>query len=110
MLQFMVLFREEDGRTQTHSAEEIAAHQQKWQQWMAARQQEGALAGGRPLTLNGKVIRNGAITDGPHVTGVATIVGGYLLLNAASLEAAAAMLETCPVFEFGAFAEIREIG
>lgn len=68
------------------------------------------LAGGMPLTLNGKVVRGKEriISDGPHAVGE-EIVGSYLLINATNLEEAIALIQSCPIFGFDGYAEVREI-
>lgn len=47
------------------------------------------------------------ITEGPYKIGT-EIVGGFLLINAANLEEATAITQTCPIFDFDGFAEVRE--
>lgn len=71
---------------------------------------ENRLAGGMPLTLNGKVIKGKEpiISEGPHTVGT-EMAGGYLLVNAVNLEEAATFLPDCPVFEFDGYTEVREI-
>jgi len=51
--------------------------------------------------------------DGPNISNqihrVGTeIVGGFLLLRAESLEEATQIAASCPIFEFGGYAEVRE--
>jgi hypothetical protein len=111
MKEYLVLMREPDGRTDTHTPEEIAAHQQRWKMWMIDTQNH--LRGGRPLTLNGNVLRleGNVIVTQPALYEVngKEIVGGYLLLSASSLDEAVALMKTCPVYEFGGFVEVREV-
>ena len=35
-------------------------------------------------------------------------IGGYLLINARDLDEATSLMQSCPIFEFGGYAEIRE--
>ena len=109
MKDFLVLFREEDGRTTGQPADEMARHQLNWKSWLEAASQENKLTGGKPLTLRGNVILNsGTVIPGPHAVGK-EIVGGYLLVRAQSLEEATELIKTCPVYESDGFAEVREI-
>src|SRR5882672_4053538 len=111
MKEFLVLFREEDGRTGEHSATDTQQHQLSWRKWLETASSKGALAGGQALTLRGNVIRNFGkdISEGPYVPKGREIVGGYLLIKADSLEAATELITSCPVFEFDGFAEVREV-
>lgn len=110
MKNFIVLFREPDGRTNSHSDIEIEGHQDNWKAWFEKWGKAGRLSGGSGLTLNGKIIKGtGAdIIDGLHKVGT-EIVGGFLLLKAESLDEAASIASTCPIFEFEGYAEVREL-
>ena len=70
---------------------------------------QNRLAGGKALTLQGNVIKgkNPQVTEGPHTVGT-EIVGGYLIINADSLEEATILMKSCPIFEFDGYAEVRE--
>jgi len=106
MKNYLVLFREPDGRMQPHSEADIARHQQNWKIWM--NRWAVHLAGGSGLTLNGKLIKEGKVSEGVHKVGT-EIVGGFLLLKAESLEEAVGIAETCPIYEFDGYAEVREM-
>lgn len=110
MTDFLVLFREPDGRTDRHEAEFTQQHQRHWQVWLAQHGQRDTLLGGQSLTLNGQVLRtaDGPALPCPHRVG-SEIVGGYLLLKTANLEEAVTLLRSCPIFEAGGYVEIREI-
>jgi hypothetical protein len=113
MKEFLVLFREPDGRTEPHAEDAVAKHQENWKVWITNMQQSGNLTGGKALTLNGTVIHgnkgNFKVTDGPYYKGDKEIVGGYLLIKAKDLQEATSLIKDCPVFEFDGFAEIREM-
>jgi hypothetical protein len=108
MKNYLVLFREPDGRTEKHSDEEVATHQTNWKAWMEKYGKAGNLAGGSGLTLNGRIIKGAEISEGTHKTGT-EIVGGFLLLKASSLDEATDIARTCPIYEFGGYAEVREM-
>ncbi|MDB5240446.1 MAG: hypothetical protein JWP57_1071 [Spirosoma sp.] len=107
---FLVLFREPDGRSQPHSPAFTERHQQHWRDWLTKYNQSGNLVGGQSLTLQGAILRNGQDPAqlGPHQIDK-EIVGGYLLLKAATLDEAISIIRTCPIFEADGYAEIREI-
>ena len=163
MPQFLVLFREPDGRKDPHTpepkvdhrstdrrsiispfpsegkfpddpeTEKITEHRKNWNFWSEQMNKEHRIAGGMPLTLAGKVLgrpgvpvsdglheKESTINEGPHKKGTRQtvtngphkvgeeIVGGYLLINANSLDEATSLMQSCPIFEFGGYAEIRE--
>lgn len=109
MKNFLVLFREPDGRTDTHTDVESGNHRHSWQQWLEKYLTEGKISGGSGLTMHGKLVKgiDGHVSDSIHYVGT-EIVGGFLLLNAETLEEAAHIVSTCPVYEFGGYAEVRE--
>ena len=109
MKNYIVLFREPDGRAIEHGADEVARHRQNWKEWMEVWGAKGNLAGGSGLSLKGKVIRGqGKVSEGIHCVGT-EIVGGFLLLKAESLEEAVEIAESCPIYEFDGYAEVREM-
>lgn len=107
---FLVLCREPDGRTDTHTPEDIAQHRLNWKNWMDKLIAGKNWGGGQPLTLTGKVIKDfdRKVTNGLYAIGT-EIVGGYFLLHAAGLEEATTLARDCPIFDFGGFAEVREL-
>lgn len=108
MKNYLVLFREPDGRTQPHSEADISRHRQNWKVWFEQWGAKGHLAGGSGLTLDGRLIKEGRASDGIHRVGT-EIVGGFLLLKAENLEEAVGIAETCPIYEFDGYAEVREM-
>jgi hypothetical protein len=56
---------------------------------------------------SGRVIRAGAITDGPY-TEAKEVLGGIFLITATGYDDAVALARTCPHCEFGAV-EVRQI-
>jgi hypothetical protein len=109
MKDFIVLFREPDGRTDVHSEEDNVHHQSKVKSWMGELVKSGNLSGGRALTLKGTVVEtNGIVRDDIYKVGK-EIVGGYLLLKSNDLVQATELIRTCPILERGGFAEVREV-
>ncbi|WP_448698549.1 YciI family protein [Mucilaginibacter sp. AW1-3] len=113
MKTYLVLFREPDGRLDPHAPEEIKDHRTKWALWQGDLVAKGLLMGGNALTLNGVVIGPQAeglpVSSGPYYVNQTEIVGGYLIIKAANIADATVLIKTCPVFDFGALAEIREM-
>jgi hypothetical protein len=110
MKNFLVLFREPDGRTNKHTDEEIKLHRKRWEKWLSQWKTEGKFTGGGGLTLNGRLIKGKdvRVTNEIHQTGT-EIVGGYLLIKANDLDEAAKIIRNCPIYEFDGYAEIREV-
>lgn len=108
MKKFIALFREPDGRQQAHPENAIKKHRANWARWMEQWQKQ--ISGGSGLTLDGRILQD------PHAAAIqdiykngTEIVGGFLLITATDLDAAAAMMQSSPIFEFGGYVEIREL-
>jgi hypothetical protein len=111
MKKFLYLFRGGDARMAEMSPEEIQAHMAEWGVWMQGLAEKGQLIDGLPLKAEGMQVSKGGqlITDGPFAEG-AEIVGGYLMVNAPSLEEAAEISKGCPILDAeDGHIEIREI-
>lgn len=110
MKNYIVLFREPDGRTEPHPDADIQQHRQNWKVWMEKWTAAGNLTGGSSLTLEGNLIkgREASISKGIYKNGM-EIVGGFLLLKAENLDEATAIAGSCPIYEFDGYAEVREL-
>ena len=109
MKDYIALFREPDGREEPHSPEEISRHRVNWSNWFADWNEKGRISGGSGLTLQGRILfGNEDVVEEIHRNGK-EIVGGFLLLKAESLDEATLILQACPIFEFGGYAEVREL-
>lgn len=96
---------------ETMSPEEIQAHMDEWGVWMKSLAEKGQLIDGLPLKGEGKQVTGGGsvVTDGPFAEG-AEIVGGYLMVNASSLEEATELSKGCPILSAkDGNVEVREI-
>jgi hypothetical protein len=113
MNDYLILFREPDGRQEPHPTDAIEQHQKNWNEWLSDMKSKNKLTGGKPLTLEGTVMRPTPkgldINDGAYTVHNSEIVGGYLLIRAENMQEATELMKTCPVFEFDGFAEIREV-
>lgn len=105
MKKYLYVFRGGDAGYENQSPEQMQAHMQRWGEWMAKVKAEGY-----PLQQDGKVVGPGGkiVTDGPFTEGK-EIVGGYVHLDAESLDHAVELSKDCPIFEFGGTTEVREI-
>lgn len=110
MEQYLYIFRGGDENRDAQSPEEWQAHMQKWGAWMSGLAEKGILLGGEPLDNAGKVVngKQKVISDGPFVELKETI-GGYLVVQAASLDAATELALGCPLLEHDGRVEVRQI-
>lgn len=77
--------------------------------WCEALQRQGKVKGGQVLGRAGCVVsakKESIVLDGPFAESKESI-GGYLLVEAASLEEAQAMAQNCPTLDYGISIEIR---
>jgi len=80
----------------------------KWQDYMGALAKSGDLAGGyRPsgdgLTISGT---EKSLKNAPYVSD-GLLVSSILIIKAVNMEAAKAIADKCPVYEFGGSVEVR---
>ena len=94
----------------TLSPEEIQSHMKDWETWMGNLAQKGKLVGGEPLHKDAKTLteRGTKVTDRPLAEGK-ELVGGYILVNADSLNEATSLAEGCPGFHMDCSIEVRQI-
>ena len=90
------------------SPDEMKAMFARWDAWKN-KFKDNILDVGDGLKPTGKVIKNGAVTDGPHVESK-EVIGGYSMVQADSYETAVAIARACPVTAMpGAYVEVREM-
>jgi hypothetical protein len=109
MEKFMLIFRNDPAAFEAASPETMQTNMQHWMTWMNDLAQSGKLAGAEELTSVAKVVTNKQIvTDGPF-TEAKEIFGGYVIINAESIDEAVAIAKTCPNLEFEGSVEVRQI-
>ena len=107
---YMLIFRGTDWH-QGLSPEKMQQVASDWMAWFKRLTQEGKAVAGNPLEPKGKIVsgKGGrAIADGPFAESKEAI-GGYFLLNVASMEAAVAIAQECPGLPYGAKVEVRPV-
>ena len=105
MAKFMLLFQGKEFDP-TDESEETTEYAQKWGEWMAKLTMEGFMESGAPLEWSGKVIEKDAIRD-YQLREVDD--GGYMILNASSMEEAANIAKGAPNVDLGGQVVIRPI-
>lgn len=113
MNKFMLIFHgatADEEAYQRMSPEAMQAELQKWNAWIGGIAAQGRFGASDALQPTGRTLRGAGrvVSDGPYTEGK-EIVGGYMLLSAASLDEAAEMAHGCPIFETGGSVEVRPI-
>jgi hypothetical protein len=114
MAQFMLIFRGGGYATTPGSVSptEIQAHLAKWNAWTNELLAAGQSAGGQVLSHppSGKTLRgrDKIVTDGPYAESK-DLVSGTLVVEAATLDAAAELARGCPIFELDGSVEVRPL-
>lgn len=79
--------------------------------WFEGLQEQGKVKGGQPLDRSGRYVSGKGgrvVADGPFAESK-EVVGGYLLLDANSLEEAVAVARSCPTLDHGITIEVRPV-
>ena len=105
----MLLFRGNDLR-KDRSLEELQRVTDNWMEWFKRLTEEGKLVAGSPLEREGKIVsgKDRRVSDGPFVESKET-VGGYFLLDVATLDEAIAIAKECPGLPHGVRVEVRPV-
>ncbi len=88
----------------------FGAYLQTWEEWMGSLAANGHAPSGDSLKYTGKVVtgKNMQVTDGPFVEGK-ELVGGYVIIEAGSLDEAVKLSRGCPIYTYDGIVEVREI-
>ena len=108
MKDYLLLIRGGDDRMEGLSEEQRDVHMQRWGSFMSNLVQSGNLAGGLPLTGDGRLMTSAGTTEEVPLTNRGEAIGGYLMLKANDYEHAVELSKGCPVFEHDGNLEIRE--
>ncbi len=107
---YMLIFR----GTNWHeglSPEELQRVFDAWMGWFNRLKTDGTALAGSPLEPEGKIVsgRNGmVVSDGPFSEAKETI-GGYFLLDVATMDEAVAIAQQCPGLPYGIRVEVRPV-
>jgi hypothetical protein len=83
----------------------------QWMAWFNRLKDEGTAIAGNPLEPQGKIVsgtKGRVISDGPFAESKETI-GGYFLLNVATMDEAVAIAQQCPGLPYGVRVEVRPV-
>lgn len=108
MEKFMLIFQ--GGIKLDESPEKLQGNMEKWMAWVEKLHKDGTYVSGEALLPGGKLVTGkNAVTDGPYTEGK-ELVGGYFVVNAATMdEAAAIATDDYPDFEYGGTVQVRPV-
>jgi hypothetical protein len=109
MANYLYIFR--GGNMQGLSPQQLEANMKQWMNWVGELSKTGNFKSGDPLGDGARVVtgKKKSVTDGPFGE-TKDLVGGYLLVTAANLDAATELARGCPIFERDdGSVEIREV-
>jgi hypothetical protein len=110
MAKFLFLYRPKSDAYGAMTPEEMQHHMQKWHAWMNEGFQKGwMLDAGDGLKKEGRVVNGGRVVlDGPFVE-AKEIVGGFSIVQADTVDAAAELAKDCPCLLRGGTVEVRPL-
>jgi hypothetical protein len=108
MAKFLFVYRRGSDVAGKMSPEQMQQSLQKWGAWIGEGLQKGwLLEPGDGLKQEGRVVQpRHVVTDGPFVE-AKEVVGGFSIVQADSIEAAAELAHGCPVLANGGSVEVR---
>lgn len=106
---YMLLFRG-NAWLKNLSSEDKQKVTNEWMAWFRRLMNEGRAIAGNPLESAGKIVsgKNRVVSDGPFAESKEAI-GGYFLLDVASMDEAVAIAQECPGLPYGARVEVRPV-
>jgi hypothetical protein len=110
MAKFLFVYRGGNEDYATMTPEEMQQNMQKWASWIGEAMQKGWMTDpGDALTEEGRVVNaKKVVTDGPFVESK-EVVGGYSIVEAANIDAAAELAKGCPALLTGGMVEVRTL-
>lgn len=109
MSEFMMIFRNEYNPTSMPSPEQMQASIKQWQDWIGGIAAQGKFISTNRLGFEGKTLKpNNVIADGPYAE-VKEIIGGYILVKAATIDEAIQLAHGCPILHIGGHVEVRNV-
>jgi hypothetical protein len=110
MANFLFVYRGSGETEAKMTPEQMQQTMQKWGAWIGEAMAKGWMVNpGDALTMDGCVVHaNKVVTDGPFVESK-EIVGGYSIVQADTLAAAAELAKGCPGLLVGGKVEVRPL-
>jgi hypothetical protein len=110
MPNFLFVYRGSNEAQAQLSPEQMQQHMEKWRIWITEALQKGWMTDpGDALMPEGRVVNaKKVVTDGPFVE-AKEIVGGYSIVRADNIDAAAELAKGCPALLTGGRVEVRTL-
>jgi hypothetical protein len=110
MADFMFVYRGGGDAEAKMTPDEMQKNMQKWGEWIMGALQKGWMVNpGDALLPDGRVVNaKKVVTDGPFVE-AKEIVGGYSIVKADTIDAAAEYAKGCPGLLYGGRVEVRPL-
>jgi hypothetical protein len=109
MARFLFVYRNSNENYAALAPERRQQLTQKWGEWIGEAMQKGwMLDPGDALTDEGRVVKPKLVTDGPFVESK-EVVGGFSIVEAEGLDAAAELARGCPGLLAGGTVEVRRL-
>ncbi len=108
--QHLLLFRGTSPKNEC-SPQELQAFMDRWMAWYGSLESNGQIVGAEPLEDSGCTVsgaQGAMVSDGPFVEAKDS-VGGFFLLNVATMEEAVAIAKQCPGLDYGGTVEVRPV-
>jgi hypothetical protein len=107
MAKFLFIYRGGSDREMT--PEQMQKSMEKWGAWIQDAMTKGwMLDPGDGLTAEGRVVNAKVVSDGPFVESK-EIVGGFSIVEAETIDAAAQLAKGCPGLQTGGRVEVRRL-
>jgi len=109
--QFMFLVRGAACDGGSLSPEQMQAQMREVYAWIDDLSNKGIMTAAQPLTPGGKMVSgpNGSVISDGIAAESKEAVGGFFIVNAATMDEAVSIARTCPAFNHGARLEVRHI-
>jgi hypothetical protein len=109
MAKFLFVYRGASAAAANLTPEEMQQHMQKWEKWIGEGMQKGwMLDPGDGLKAETRIVNAKIVTDGPFVESK-EIVGGFSIVEADTIDAAAQLAKGCPCQLLGGTVEVRPL-
>ncbi len=110
MAKFLFVYRGGNDAMAKMTPDEMQQNMKKWETWIGEGLRKGwILDSGDALTQEGRVVNaKKVVTDGPFVESK-EIVGGFSIVQADTIDAAAELAKGCPALLAGGSVEVRPL-
>jgi hypothetical protein len=110
MANFLFVYRGNPEAYGKLTPEQMQQNMEKWNQWIGEAVQKGWMVDmGDALTPEGRVVNaKKVVMDGPFVESK-EVVGGYSVVQANTIDAAAELAKGCPILLTGGSVEVRTL-